>query len=138
MINMTEVIANVTLSKVCSIRADEDSTVKKNINLKVKFDGTTLQSVFDKAVSGAVIAWQNGVGRKNFDTYKAGQVVEIQFSAPASKTQIDPEVAMVAKLASMTPVEQVAYLQEMIKKATPASTEEAEEAEEDKTEDEKA
>ena len=93
MINMTEVIANVTLSKVCSIRADKDSTEKKMINLRVKFDGTTIQSVFDKALSGAVIAWQNGVGRNNFDTYKPGQVVEIQFSAPASKPTETPENA---------------------------------------------
>ena len=117
-INMTEVITNVKLSKVCSIRADEDSTEKKNIILVVKFDGAVLSSVFDKAVSGAVIAWQNGVGRKNFDTYKNGQTVEIQFSAPASRAAIDPEQAMIAKLQAMTPAEQVAYLKELTTKAT--------------------
>jgi len=115
--NMTEVIANVTLTKVCSIRADEDSTEKKTIVLKVKFDGVTLASVFDKAMSGTVIAWANGVGRPKFDTFKHGQTVEIQFSAPAAKAQIDPEVAMVMKLQTMTLDEQKVYLAEMIKKA---------------------
>ena len=115
--NMNEVIANVKLGKVCSIKADKESTESKNINLSVKFDGATLASVFDKAVSGAVIAWQNGVGRKNFDTFKNNQTVEIQFTAPASRTQIDPETAMVAKLQTMTADEQKVYIQTMIAKA---------------------
>jgi hypothetical protein len=117
MINMNEIVANVKLSKVCSIRADVDSTEKKNINLVVRFDGATLSSVFDKAVSGAVIAWQNGVGRKNFDTYKNNQTIEIQFVAPASKAQIDPMEVIIAqaKAAGMT-VEQ--YVIDQMKKRT--------------------
>lgn len=116
--NMQEVIVNVKLGKVCSIKADKDSTEAKQINLLVKFDGATLASVFDKAVSGAVIAWQNGVGRKNFDTYKNMQTVEIQFSAPAARAQVDPETAMIAKLKAMTVDEQIAYLKELTTKAT--------------------
>jgi hypothetical protein len=113
--DMNSIIANVKLSKVCSIRADEDSTEKKNINLVVKFDGAKLSSVFDKAVSGAVIAWQNGVGRKNFDSYKSGQTIEIQFVAPASKAQIDPMDALIndAKAAGMSPEQ---YLMAELKK----------------------
>jgi hypothetical protein len=117
---MNEVIANVTLTKVCSIKPDKESDESKQINLKVKFDGAVLSSVFDKAVSGAVIQWQNGVGRKNFDTYKNGQVIEIQFIAPASRTAVDPETAMIAKLQSMTPEEQVKYLKELTAKAVKA------------------
>ena len=115
--NMNEVIANVTLTKVCSIKADKDSTEAKNINLKVKFDGAMLSAVFDKAVSGAVIAWQNGVGRKQFDTFKNNQTVEIQFSAPASRTAIDPEQAMITQLAGMTPEQQEAKVRDMVAKA---------------------
>ena len=116
--NMNEIITNVVLSKVCSIKADKDSDETKQIMLKVKFDGATMQSVFDKAVAGAVIQWQNGVGRKSFDTLKNGQTVEIQFSAPASRTAIDPETAMIAKLTTMTPDEQAKYLNELTAKAT--------------------
>jgi hypothetical protein len=94
--NMSETITNVTLTKACSIKADKDSTESKVINLKVKFDGATLQSVFDKAIAGTVITWQNGVGRKGFDTFKPNQTVEISFVAPASKAQIDPIDAMIA------------------------------------------
>lgn len=117
LMNMKEIIANVTLTKVCSIKADKDSDESKQISLRVKFDGATVQSVFDKALAGAVIAWQNGVGRKNYDTFKNGQSVDIQFTAPASRGAIDPETAMVAKLQSMTPDEQLKYLKELAAKA---------------------
>jgi len=95
--NMNDIISNVTLTKVCSIKADKDSTESKNITLRVKFDGATIQSVFDKAVAGAVIAWQNGVGRKGYDNFKTNQVVDIQFVAPASRTAIDPMTAIIAQ-----------------------------------------
>ena len=113
--NLNEVITNTTMTKVCSIKVDKESKVSKLITLKVKFDGASLSSVFDKAVAGAVIQWQNGVGRKNFDTYKSNQVVEIQFSAPASRAAIDPEAAMIAKLQSMTLAGQKEYIASMIK-----------------------
>ena len=93
---MNETITNVTLTKACSIKADKDSTDSKVIILKVKFDGATLQSVFDKAIAGTVITWQNGVGRKQFDTFKPNQTVEISFVAPASKAQVDPITALFA------------------------------------------
>ena len=113
--DLNEVITNTTMTKVCSIKVDKESKVSKLITLKVKFDGASLSSVFDKAVAGAVIQWQNGVGRKNFDTYKSNQVVEIQFSAPASRTAIDPETAMIAKLQSMSSAAQKEYIASMIK-----------------------
>lgn len=116
MINMSEIISGVTLTKACSIKADKDSDSSKVINLKVKFDGATLQGVFDKALAGAVIQWQNGVGRKQFDTLKDKQTVEITFTSPA-KTTVDPETAMVNKLANMTPEEQQAYIAELMLKA---------------------
>ena len=115
--DMNEIISGVTLTKVCSIKADKDSTESKNITLKVKFDGATVQSVFDKALAGAVIQWQNGQGRKNFDTFKANQTVEINFNAPAARATIDPETAMIAKLQSMTAEEQIDYLKELTAKA---------------------
>jgi hypothetical protein len=116
--NMNEIIAGVTLTKVCSIKADKDSTESKTVTLRVKFDGATFQNVFDKAVAGAVIAWQNGVGRKGYDTFKPNQTIDIQFTAPASRTAVDPETAMVAKLSTMTAEEQLAYLKELTAKAS--------------------
>ena len=113
---MNETITNVTLTKACSIKPDKDSTESKQITLRIKFDGATVQSVFDKAVAGAVIQWQNGPGRKGFDGYKNGQTVDIQFTAPG-RTTIDPETAMVTKLQSMAPDEQIAYLKDLASKA---------------------
>ena len=115
--NMNEVINNVTLTKACSISPDKDSTEHKIINLRVKFDGAQLGDVFAKAVSSTVIAWQNGVGRKGFDTFKANQTVDIQFSAPASRPQMDPETAVVEMLKSMKPTEQVEFLKNLATKA---------------------
>lgn len=116
--NMNEIITNTTLTKACSIKADKDSTESKVINLRIKFDGAQVGDVFAKAVSSTVIAWQNGVGRKEFDTFKTNQTVEVQFAAPASRAQIDPETAVVNILKGMTPAEQVAYLKELAAKAT--------------------
>jgi len=120
MIDMNEVITGVKLSKVCSIRADKDSTESKQVTIKVKFDGATLGSVFEKAVAGAVIQVQNGRLRKEYDQLKNGQVIEIQFSAPAAKAQIDPEQAMITKLQAMTPEQRLAYLKELATKAAKA------------------
>lgn len=116
--NMNEVISGVTLVKVCSIKPDKESENAKQVTLKVKFDGATVQSVFDKAVAGAVIQWQNGQGRKKFDELKNGQVVEIQFSSPAARAQVDPETAMVSMLQAMTPEQQIEYLKNLAAKAS--------------------
>ena len=120
--DLNEIITDMTMTKVCSIRVDKESKVSKIINLKVKFDGASLSSVFDKAVAGAVIQWQNGVGRKRFDTYKPNQVVEIQFSAPARRSAIDPETAMITKLQSMSSTEQKEYIASIVKMAATAKT----------------
>ena len=115
--DLSEIVTNITMTKACSIKADKDAKVSKIINLKVNFNGVSLASVFDKAVAGAVIQWQNGVGRKNFDNYRPNQVVEVQFSAPASRPAIDPEIAMVAKLRSMSSAEQKEYINLLTAKA---------------------
>ena len=116
MIDMNEVVTGVTLTKACSVKADEDTEKGKTINLRVKFDGVTLGDVFAKAVSSAVIAWQNGVGRKQFDTLQHGHTVDIQFKAPGARAQIDHETAMVLKLQAMTPTERTSYLKELVAK----------------------
>lgn len=89
-VDMNQVVTGVTLVKACSIKADKDSNEHKTINVKIKFDGTTMQSVFNKAVAGAVIQWQNGPGRNGFDKWVNGQTVEISFKAPAAQAQLSP------------------------------------------------
>lgn len=135
MLKMTDVITGVTLLKVCSIKAFEGATDSKSITLKVGFEGVTLGDVFTKALSSAVIQWQNGPGRKQFTTWKNNQVIEIQFKSPG-KVTVDPETAMVAKLQAMSPAEQVKYLQELAAKAQPkVVVEDPEDGSEDEAEE---
>ena len=92
--DLNTIIEKVSLTKVCSIKADKESSDSKSITLNVKFDGVPLSAVFAKAVSGAVIQWQNGPGRNKFDQWKSGQVVNIEFKSPG-QTQIDPKQALI-------------------------------------------
>ena len=94
--DLNTIVKNVVLTKVCSISPDKDSDDSKNITLKVKFDGVPLQGVFDKAISQTVIQWQNGPGRKKFDAWNNGQVVEVSFKSPA-RTSIDPMTQLLAE-----------------------------------------
>ncbi len=94
--DLNQLIKNVTLTKVCSIKPDKDSDDSKQITIKVKFDGVPLQGVFDKAVSQSIIQWQNGPGRNKFDTWANNQVVEIDFKSPA-RTTVDPVAQLLAE-----------------------------------------
>lgn len=109
---------NGTWSIAGSMKADGDSTESKKFMLKVKFDNVPLVQVVQKALEPIKIQWVNGQGRKNFGAYRDNQVVEIDFKAPARAPQIDPEEAVSAKLATMTPEEQQDYIQKLMAKAS--------------------
>jgi len=109
-INLNEVVNGVVLNKSCSIKADGDSTESKTINLRVKFDGVTLDGVFQKAVAQTVIQWQNGPGRKKFDEWTNGQTVTIEFKSPG-RTQVDPASSMVSLWAKMTADERESFME---------------------------
>lgn len=115
--NMNEGIVNVTLTKVCNIKPVKDSTESKQITLAVKYDGLTISDVFTKALRSDVISWQNGPGRKGYDKLINKSTITVSAKAPGAVT-VDPETAMVAKLITMTPDAQKAYLQELAKKAS--------------------
>jgi|WetSurSiteA1Bulk_404760.scaffolds.fasta_scaffold92163_1 hypothetical protein len=132
---LTDEVNGITLTKVCSIKAFEGSTDSKSITLSIKFDGVTLADVFTKAVSSAVIQWQNGPGRKQFKNWTNKQVVEIQFKSPG-KVTVDPETAMVAKLQAMTPDEQRAYLKGLASRAQTIAPTVKPTKDEDESEDE--
>lgn len=91
---LTERIKGVVLTKVCRIKPDGDSTESKQITLKIRYDGLTLQDVFAKACRTDVISWQNGPGRRNYDKWTNGQVVTVDAKAPA-KTEVDPVEAII-------------------------------------------
>lgn len=96
--DMNEVITNITLTKVTSISPDNESKkegIKKTINLRVKFDGAKLSGLFDAALESTVVKWANGTGRPNFDKWTDRQTVDISFLAPATKAVEDPMDAVI-------------------------------------------
>ena len=114
--NMNQSITGITLTKVCNIKPFKGATDSKQVTLAVKYDGLTIGDVFAKALRSDVISWQNGPGRKGYDTLVDKSTVNISAKAPGATT-VDPETAMVAKLMSMSAEEQVTYLKELAAKA---------------------
>lgn len=108
--DMNEVVKGVNLTKACSIKADKDSNESKTVTLNIKFDGVTLRDVFAKAVSSAIIQWQNGPGRTKFTTWKHGQVVNVDFKAPGRAPQLTPieQFTLEAKAAGIDTSDKVA------------------------------
>jgi hypothetical protein len=86
--DLKQTVHGVTIAKACSIKPYKAADTSKQVTLNVRFEGVALQSVFDKAVAGAVIQWQNGPGRSKFDTWKDHQVVDIEFKAPGRAPQL--------------------------------------------------
>lgn len=114
--NMNEIIKDLTLTKVCSIKPFKGATESKQVTLAVKYDGLTNGDLAAKALRSDVISWQNGPGRKGYDDLIDKSTVNVSAKAPGAMT-IDPETAMVAKLMSMSAEEQTNYLQELAAKA---------------------
>jgi len=108
--DMNQIVNGVVLNKACSIKAFKDSDTSKTINLRVKFDGISLSAVFAKAVSSAVIQWQNGPGRSKYDQWSDKQTVDISFKAPGAMPTIDPEVAIMNKAKAMSRDDKLAYI----------------------------
>ena len=110
MIDMNTVVQGIVLGKVCGIKPDGDSTESKSITLRIGFNGVTLKDVFTKAVSSAVIQWQNGPGRKQFDTWTDKGTVNVEFKAPG-RTATDPVADVIGRAKAMSKEERVIYLQ---------------------------
>lgn len=119
--NMNESITGVTLTKACNIKPFKGATDTKQVTLAVKYDGLTLGDIFTKALRSDVISWQNGPGRKGYDTLVDKSTVNVSAKAPGAAT-IDPETAMVALLMTKTPEEQIVYLKELAAKAAGVAT----------------
>lgn len=89
--DLERVIGAIVLDKMCSIKADADSSESKKVTLRLSFTGVQLKEVFANAVSSAVIKWQNGPGRKQYTTWKDGQVVVVNFSSPGKRIETPQE-----------------------------------------------
>ena len=112
--DLNAVVSGVVLERTCSIRPHAESDERKTVTLRITYDGVPLQAVFDRSASWAAISWQNGPGRKIFDTLSNGQVVEVNFKAPG-RTQVDPEAAVIARARALpTREEREKYIRELL------------------------
>jgi len=122
MINLNEVVEGITLTKVISVSPDEDSKkagIKKQVTIKMRYDGLTLNDIFQKALKEDIIQWQNGSsGRKNFDNIKDKQTIEVSAKSPGGAPQISPEDAFLieAKAAGINVDDEKALTAFIIKK----------------------
>ena len=105
--DLTQKVDSVVLTKVCKVRADEDSTEIKTVTLRVDFSGCELRGVFDKAMSSEVIRMQ-GSWRKKFESLTDKQVVTIKFNAPAARQAMSFE-ELKAKIKAASTSEEKAY-----------------------------
>lgn len=87
MIDMNQVVSGLTLDIDSSVKKDKNSNESKKVTLRFHFEGVTLRDVFTKALSSARISWQNGPGRSQWDSWKNGQVVDVNFASPGQKVK---------------------------------------------------
>ena len=92
-----EAIESFTLLKNTSVKSGEGADDSVAVTLKVKYEGVTIQQMAEATLGqGVVVKWQNGPGRKKHTSWKANQVVEVNFTAPAS-TYVDPKEQLLAE-----------------------------------------
>lgn len=75
----------------CSFKRDADSTRSKHVTLRFKCTSVPLLDVITASLAPKRIAWQNNIGRKNFDTIKDRSVVEVDFTSPAKRVKTREE-----------------------------------------------
>jgi len=89
------VLPEFHLSKVCSFKADADSTESKSVTLDIRFKGATINTLAQSCLSqGVVVKWQNGRARKDYDKIVDKSTIKIDWSRPAVAPQVDPKTAM--------------------------------------------
>ena len=80
-----------TYSIACSIRPYKDAAEQKTLTLKFHLDGVPIEDIITPALRSKRISWQNGPGRSKFNTWKSGQVVDVDFTSPAKAVESDEE-----------------------------------------------
>ena len=101
----------------CSFKADKDSdeSTRKHVTLRMQFQGVNLRDIISAATSPKKITWQNGPGRGKFESWTNRQVVEMSFTAPATriKTPEEQQAEYVALFTSATPERQAEMIAEL-------------------------
>ena len=108
---------NVIRSKACKLTPFKGAEEHKSFTISVDFTGAAVNDVIEKAVSGAVIQWQNA-NRDNYDKLKDKDTIKIQFQS-SGKVRIDPMQALIAeaKAAGVDPADADALIAYVTKRA---------------------
>jgi hypothetical protein len=114
MIDLTAKLDGVKRTKACTISSDKERSDSKVVHLTVDFTGATIEDVVNKVMSSLVISFQNN-SRSKFEKIIDKSSIEVHFKVP-SKIQVDPEEAMLVRLAAMTPEARAAKIAELTAK----------------------
>jgi len=107
----TKLTKEFKVNKAFRIKPFKESTESKQCSVELTIPkGVTFRDLAFSVLSSEVIKTQNS-NRSKYDKLVDGQVFKRTFKVPG--TQIDPEQAMIAKLAGMTPEEWKVYFQEL-------------------------
>lgn len=99
--DMTEKLTGVVRTVKASLKADESSTEKKSVYLKLDYSDCTVADLLTKASAHDRIAWQNSSqGRAKFASLVDGSTIEVKASSPGAAPIQDPVEAMIARAAA--------------------------------------
>lgn len=101
-----------------SIKPDKDSSEKKQVTLRFKFVDVPLGEIIASSLKDKRINWQVG-GRNKFDSLTDRSIVTLDYKG--GRQMVDVEEVMAAKLATMTPEQREAKIQELLAKGKVSS-----------------
>jgi len=87
-------LVNGSYEIASSFKADGTSDEKKQVTLRMNMVNMPIKDVLSLAAQSARIAWVNNVGRKQFDVWENGQVVNVDMASPG-KAPVDNTAAMI-------------------------------------------
>ena len=100
-----------------SVKADENSTSVKKLTLRIKCVNVPLRDLAYRGCLDCKVPAVNGRIRPKLDTFKEGQVVDVDFTKPAT-APVDPKLGYKQYLASLSPEDRKAELERMMKETS--------------------
>jgi hypothetical protein len=87
-------LVNGSFDIAASFKESGDSTESKTVTLRLQFNDVPLKDVVTGFAQSARISWQNNVGRKHFESFQTGQIVNVDAASPG-KAPVDHRVNMI-------------------------------------------
>ena len=115
--DMARTIENVKFTSVRKVSKDAKAKANKEhklVNVTIDFNGATLEDVFQKATSQAVIAWQNGTARKTYETLPTDVTIKFERPARIAKTPEQKLNESIDIFGKMTPEQQAAHIEKLM------------------------